>query len=192
MYRIPSDGGEPMQLTNLLTGVSGITALSPAMSAAGGRVIFSAYEEDGYNVYALDAEAASAGTAPSSCRSTRGAAAAHESRGHGRCDAAESDGVASARRRAAGRGALQAEVRLDFAGQPSIGVGADPFGTYATGGVSFLFSDVLGNHVLATSAQVTSRFDEFGGGVMYLNRVNRWNWGVALSQIPYVSATPQA
>ena len=56
---------------------------------------------------------------------------------------------------------------LDFAGQPSIGVGADPFGTYATGGVSFLFSDVLGNHVLATSAQVTSRFDEFGGGVMY-------------------------
>ena len=34
-----------MQLTNLLTGVSGITALSPAMSAAGGRVIFSAYEE---------------------------------------------------------------------------------------------------------------------------------------------------
>ena len=63
VYRIPSDGGEPMQLTNLLTGVSGITALSPAMSAAGGRVIFSAYEEDGYNV-ALDAEAASAGTAP--------------------------------------------------------------------------------------------------------------------------------
>ena len=53
--------------------------------------------------------------------------------------------------------------------------------------MSFLFSDVLGNHVLATSAQVTSRFDEFGGGVMYLNRVNRWNWGVALSQIPYVS-----
>ena len=67
-------------------------------------------------------------------------------------------------------------MSLDFAGQPTIGIGADPFGAYAAGGVSFLFSDMLGNHVLATSAQVTSRFDEFGGGVMYLNRTHRWNW----------------
>ena len=44
---------------------------------------------------------------------------------------------------------------LDFAGQPSFGVGVDPFGTYATGGVSFLFSDMLGNHVIGTAAQVT-------------------------------------
>ena len=64
VYRVSVDGGEPMQLTNLLSGVSGITALSPAMSAAGGRVIFSAYEEDGYNVYALDAQSTAAGTAP--------------------------------------------------------------------------------------------------------------------------------
>ena len=47
------------------------------------------------------------------------------------------------------------KLGLDFAGQPSIGVGADPFGAYASGGVSFLFSDILGNHLLATSAQVT-------------------------------------
>ena len=66
---------------------------------------------------------------------------------------------------------------LDFAGQPSFGVGVGPFGTYAAGGVSFLFSDMLGNHVIGTSAQVTSRFDEFGGSVFYLNRTHRWNWG---------------
>ena len=42
-------------------------------------------------------------------------------------------------------------------------VSGDPFGTYAAGGVAFLFSDLLGNHVVATSAQVTNRFDEFGG-----------------------------
>ena len=38
----------------MLTGASGITALSPAMSFAGGRLVFSAYENDGYNIYALD------------------------------------------------------------------------------------------------------------------------------------------
>ena len=38
----------------MLTGASGVTALSPAMSFAGGRLVFSAYENDGYNIYALD------------------------------------------------------------------------------------------------------------------------------------------
>ena len=69
----------------------------------------------------------------------------------------------------------------------SFGVGVDPFGTYAAGGISFLFSDMLGNHVIGTAAQVTSRFDEFGGTIFYLNRTHRWNWGVSLDQTPYVS-----
>ena len=33
------------------------------MSAAGGRVVFSAYEDDGYNIYALDEAEQIAGTA---------------------------------------------------------------------------------------------------------------------------------
>ncbi len=76
---------------------------------------------------------------------------------------------------------------LDFVGQPSFAVGAGPFGTYAAGGVSFLFSDMLGNQVIGTSVQVTSRFDEFGGSIFYMNRTHRWNWGASLDQTPYVS-----
>ena len=51
-------------MTNLLTGVSGITALSPALSAGGGRVVFSAYEDDGYNIYAMEGAQLTAATAP--------------------------------------------------------------------------------------------------------------------------------
>jgi Tol biopolymer transport system component len=200
VYRVSLDGGEPTQLTNLLTGVSGITALSPAMSAAAGRVIFSAYEEDGYNLYALETDALTSGTPL--------------------VDLPQYAGILPPRTKPEGPVATalanptqalppattepptsdyKPKLGLDFAGQPTVAVGADPFGTYAAGGVSFLFSDVLGNHQLATSAQVTSRFDEFGGSVFYLNRTHRWNWGAALSQIPYVSrgyatgvgATPQ-
>ncbi len=57
------DGGKTTQLTNMLTGASGITALSPAMSYAGGRLVFSAYENDGYNIYALDTAEQLAGEA---------------------------------------------------------------------------------------------------------------------------------
>ena len=41
--------------------------------------------------------------------------------------------------------------------------------------------------MVATTAQVTSRFDEFGGSLFYLNRTHRWNWGVGIDSIPYVS-----
>src|SRR5262249_32880285 len=78
------------------------------------------------------------------------------------------------------------KLSLDFIGQPAIGVGVDSFGTYVGGGIAASFSDVLGNHTGAGTLQATSRFDETGGSIMYLNRTHRWNWGVAFDQTPYV------
>lgn len=187
IYRVSLAGGEPTQLTNLLTGVSGITELSPAMSAAGGRIIFSAYEEDGYNVYALETEAQTTGSALVQLPRYAGFLPPRTSAEGPVATALASSTAGLPPNAEAATDAYRPKLSLDFAGQPSIGVGADPFGTYAAGGVSFLFSDILGNHLLATSAQVTSRFDEFGGSAFYLNRTHRWNWGVSVGQIPYVS-----
>ena len=33
-----------------------------------------------------------------------------------------------------------------------VGIGVNQFGTYATGGISLLFSDMLGDHVIGTSS----------------------------------------
>lgn len=188
IYRLNVDGGTPVQLTNLVTGVSGITALSPAMSSAGGRVIFSAYEDDGYNVYALETEAQLAGTALIDLPGNAGVLPPRTS-ATGPVAALLTNPTASLPPEAqvVEEEPYRPKLGLDFAGQPTIGVGVDPFGTYAAGGVSFLFSDMLGNHTVGTSAQVTSRFDEFGGSLFYLNRKQRWNWGVGLDQTPYVS-----
>ena len=177
------------QLTNLLTGVSGITAMSPAMSAAAGRVVFSAYEEDGYNIYALDTETLLAG-GPLTDLPRNAAVLAPRAAGEGPVFASLQDPTAGLPPVAVATAPAEPyspKLSLDFAGQPTIGIGADPFGTYAAGGVAFLFSDVLGNHTVATSAQVTSRFDEFGGGVTYINRARRWNWAVGVDQTPYVA-----
>jgi Tol biopolymer transport system component len=187
IYRTVVDSGKTTQLTNMLTGASGITALSPAMSFAGGRLVFSAYENDGYNIYALDTAEQLAGEPAIDL--PRNAAVLPPRRDAG--------GLVTEALQDATWGLPGTEVpvgepykpkwSLDFAGQPSFGVGVGPFGTYAAGGVSFLFSDMLGNHVIGTSAQVTSRFDEFGGSIFYLNRTHRWNWGASLDQTPYVS-----
>jgi Tol biopolymer transport system component len=181
-------GGQPRQITNLLTGVSGVTALSPALSVANGTLVFSAYENDGYAIYAMDSNEQLAGTDPIPLP----------------IDA----GVLPPINRTPGPVAVLLEdpnvglpppntpipeepytpkMGLDFVGQPSVGVGADPFGTYVAGGVSFVFSDMLGNHTLMTGVQATSRFDEIGGSILYLNRTKRLNWGAFLARTPYVA-----
>jgi Tol biopolymer transport system component len=189
VYRVPLDGGSPMQLTNILTGVSGVTDLSPALSAADGHVVFSAYENDGYNIYALDGEQLLAGTPPIDLPVPAGVLPPRRT-GQGAVFSTLRDPaiVAPASAANAPEQPYKAKLGLDYAGQPTIGVGTDPFGTYAAGGASFLFSDILGNHVLATSVQATSRFDEFGGSAFYLNRTHRWNWGLGVDQTPYVSS----
>lgn len=188
IYRLPLDGGAPAQVTNILTGVSGVTALSPALSVAAGRIVFSAYENDEYNIYALEGESSLAG-GPLRDLPIAAAVLPPRRRGEGAVFSAlrnETTGLPAASATASVK-PYRASLGLDYAGQPTIGVGTDPFGTYAAGGVSFLFSDTLGNHVVATSAQVTSRFDEFGGSAFYLNRTHRWNWGVGADQTPYAS-----
>jgi Tol biopolymer transport system component len=188
IYRIAANGGRTTQLTNMLTGASGITSLSPAMSAAGGRLLFSAYEEDNYNIYSLDTSEQLVGEALVDL--PRNAAVLPPRRDAGGL-VVEALSDPTWGLPASTQVPVPEEYKpkwgLDWAGQPSVGVGVDPFGTYATGGVAFLFSDMIGNHVIGTAAQVTSRFDEFGGTFFYLNREHRWNWGVSVDQIPYVS-----
>jgi hypothetical protein len=156
-------------------------------------VVFSAYEEDGYNLYALDSAEQIAGVA--SVDLPRNAAVLPPRRDpEGLVVEALQDptwGLPPATDKPESE-PYKPKWSLDWAGQPSFGVGVDPFGAYASGGVAFLFSDMLGNHVIGTAIQATSRFDEMGGTFFYINRTHRWNWGTAFDQTPYVSRGFQA
>jgi Tol biopolymer transport system component len=193
IYRMDVQSGKSTQLTNMLTGASGITSLSPALSVAGGRVVFSAYEEDGYNLYALDSAEQIAGE-PSVDLPRNAAVLPPRRDPEGLVVEALQDptwGLPPPTDKPESE-PYKPKWSLDWAGQPSFGVGVDPFGAYASGGVAFLFSDMLGNHVIGTAVQATSRFDEMGGTFFYINRTHRWNWGTAFDQTPYVSRGFQA
>jgi WD40-like Beta Propeller Repeat len=184
-------GGATTQLTSLLTGASGITELSPALSVADGRLVFSAFEDNGYTIYALESAEQLAGSTVVDLP-INAAVLPPRKAGAGPVYAAVTNdtlGLPSEAAAAAPAEEYKPKLGLDFAGQPVVAVGVDPFGTYAAGGVSFVFSDMLGNHSLYTGVQATSRFDEFGGNVTYINRTHRWNWGVALDQTPYIYRT---
>lgn len=56
VYVMDIDGANVRQLTNILSGVSGITDLSPSISLAadGSRLLFTAFAQGGFDVYAMD------------------------------------------------------------------------------------------------------------------------------------------
>jgi hypothetical protein len=65
LYRLDLEGGHLEPLTNLLTGVSGLTHLSPALTVArrSGQIVFSAYDAGNFELFRLN-EARSAGGIP--------------------------------------------------------------------------------------------------------------------------------
>src|SRR5262249_22552040 len=82
---------------------------------------------------------------------------------------------------------------LEGVGQPTIAVGTSRFGTALGGGISLLFSDMLGEHTLATAVQLNSGYSTSFSGrdvaaqVGYFNQAHRWNWGLIGGQVPYLS-----
>jgi Tol biopolymer transport system component len=191
IYRIELDTKKVFQVTNLYTGVSGISELSPALSVAQetGRLIYCAYEKGEYSIFSLD-----------DAETLRG-----------NPDLARFDGrlLSVLPPREQPEGALlgllrnplfglpeQAEfpaseykpkLSLDYISPPQVGIGVDRFGTYTGGGVALFWTDMLGYHSLGTLVQTSSRLKDLTGILSYQNSQRRLNWGGAVGRIPYVT-----
>lgn len=190
IYRIDLESLNIVQITNSYTGVSGLTAISPALSVAqhSGRLVYCLYENDNYNIYSLDSYEPLAVI-----------------------DRAEKFGevwpsVLPPRTKPEGEllGLLKnplyglpkeseykvsdykPKLKLDYVSPPQLGIGVDRWGTYAGGGISLFFSDMLGYHSLSTMVQVSSRFQDSAALIGYQNSRRRFNWGAVAQRIPYI------
>jgi hypothetical protein len=208
IYRMDLGSRQLYQVTDLLTGVTGITALSPALAVANGRIAYSVYENDKHSIWSIEGDKM-AGTTIEPTTRAAGApsaegdrAAAPAPREEDRRLAAlppferrrdevtalkENATIGLPDQRVFATRSYQPKLSLDALGQGMIGVGTDPFGTYVGGGVSMMFSDMLGDHILGASIQATGRLEDLGGFVGYENRKHRWTWGAAVQQIPYTT-----
>jgi Tol biopolymer transport system component len=185
------------QVTDLFTGVSGITALSPALSVAADEdhAVVSVYEHGRYDIYALTQPRVLTGEPPTPAASEIPERLPPVNRLKEQLLtllASPTKGLPEASHKVA---PYSAHLSLDAVGQPSLTAGVDPFGTFVGGGLAFSWSDMLGNHDLLAAVQTGSYF---GGGfsdvlnntavaVGYLNRTHRWNWGGVVQQFPYLS-----
>jgi hypothetical protein len=191
VYRVqnPGRGGSPMKVTNVVSGVAGITPLTPALSVAANAstLVFTVFENDKYNIYANDTgRAAMLGALATDTRNAAVLPPANR-RPDSVVQLLESSTTGLPQPENYAVEDYKAKLQLEGISQPTIGIGADRFGTYAAGGIALMFSDLLSDHTVGATVQSTSRIQESGAQAFYLNRKSRWNWGGVAEHLPYVT-----
>jgi hypothetical protein len=192
VYRMSLAGGTVSRVTRVVTGVSGISHTSPAMSVSRrtGGLFFSVFEEQGFAVYALPADRtrgqpvmpavaqlAPGGLLPPGDTPGRAPVTTYLADATGGLPATANFPILPYRPR----------FSLDAIGQPSLGVASGPFGTGFAGGVSAFFGDQLGDQMIATAIQAQGTVQDIGAQAVYYNLKRRVNWGAGLSHIPYLT-----
>jgi Tol biopolymer transport system component len=186
IYTIDLTTGRTTRVTDVETGVSGITAFSPALSvsADGRHVAFSVYWRGTYEIQTAALTPDDARTvsddAPLDARTIGSTAASLPP---------DDDGGSAAPY------ASRAYVpRLSLAqiGSPYLSAGGGAFGSFVRAGVSVGFGDMLGEQSLDTALQVGKESTDNAIVSTYMNRRSRWNWGVSAGRIPALVGATQS
>jgi hypothetical protein len=189
MYRYTIANGQVEKMTNLFTGISGITEYSPALSiSANNDIVYSYYRAQKYSLYSAKAS----DFTPKLMDTTVMPSAA------GVLPPAHSVGV----------DLINANLnnflvypklpldsihtvpykplfKLDYLASSGVGVDVSSFGTGLASGIQGVFSDILGRNQIYAGLAVNGEVYDFGGAVEYINQTGRWNYGIGLSHIPY-------
>jgi hypothetical protein len=189
MYRYTIANGQVEKMTNLFTGISGITEYSPALSiSANNDIVYSYYRAQKYSLYSAKAS----DFTPKLMDTTAMPSAA------GVLPPAHSVGV----------DLINANLnnflvypklpvdsihtvpykplfKLDYLASSGVGVDVSSFGTGLASGIQGVFSDILGRNQIYAGLAVNGEVYDIGGAVEYINQTGRWNYGIGLSHIPY-------
>jgi hypothetical protein len=165
-----------------------------------GDLAFSLYEDDNYNIYTLPPSPGGIAVAASAVAEAPRGAVLPPFRATG------SEITAYLQNPASGLPSesttyrtrpYDSSLHLAYLGPPNIGIGADRYGYGVGGSVAAEFTDILGRHDVGVAIQAGgygsgagSFADQIGGEVYYLNQTHRFNWGVDVVHIPYVSIYP--
>jgi hypothetical protein len=189
VFRLDLAGGGIAQVTDLYTGVSGITETSPALSVAqsSGRLVYSVFKANGYEIFAIDAPPVLAGRTFTPDPAQDGELPPLQRRNPLLAGLLRNYQLGLPRETEFPVQPYQGGISLTYVGQPSLMAGSNQFGTFIGGGAALYFSDMLGNHNLVTALQVNGTLKDITAQVAYQNLSGRLNWGGVVQQVPYLT-----
>ena len=192
IYHLDLADGGVRRITRSVTGVTGITSNSPAFSYSprADLLAFSVFHERGYvintaypdDISTLVDFVAHGATHPG--RLLPPAKPAFQSRVARYLVDPYMGLVADSVYMADQAEPYDPSLELDYIGQPSIGVGVDPYGGSASGATTATFSDMLGDRFMSLQLMANGTLRDIGGLAFYMNQKRRWNWGVGVQHRP--------
>ncbi len=191
LYRYDPLSDQVVRLTDLITGISGITAFSPAISIAREKdlIAYTYYTKNSYQLWLASADEFSgmvrdkreinldAGTLPP---------LRHYSYNLVDTVLYNNTVVTELPVDSVKEVPYRAKFKLDYiSNNASIGVSTGLYRNNVGGSVNMIFSDMLGNNQLFSSLALNGEIYDFGGQVAYINQKSKVKWGGAVSHIPY-------
>lgn len=168
------------QITQAASGVSGITASSPALAVASraGTMAFSVYRNGRFEIETLTPQ-----ELPTPNPANPDAAVAQSTSVVTAMLADSATGLPSSSDFTTLN--YDDRLRLESISQPYVGASTgNGFGGVLRTTVGATFGDVLRDRQLQTAVQLGTRLDDFALQVAYANRRDRWNWGVGAGFMP--------
>jgi hypothetical protein len=181
VFRLGLEDGTVAQVTSVPTGVTGITALSPALSVAGSRLALSVYSNGEYQIVTGEVPRPGVGLVASQVEAAQPFTPS--------AFAAAPDMPVNDPETGFGARRYRRRLSLEGIGEPYITAGGGAFGSFLQAGSSVWFGDMLGDQQLGLAVQGGRRLEDFAARLLYVNRRARWNWGLSADFLPAVFAT---
>ena len=190
LYFLDLETNQLSQLTDLFTGISGITQLTPALNVARstGQIVYSHYQGRKFSIHKANPDDFDKrpvdpmlvdlrpATMPPFDRATEpivdnNLAVEPE-------DPLHPDEYFT-------EVPFKSRFGLTYIGNSGMGVSTSRWGTGMAGGVAMLFSDITGDNQMFANLAVNGEIYDFGAQIGYLNQKGRFRWGGSVSHIPF-------
>jgi Tol biopolymer transport system component len=191
LYNYSLDSQSVYKLTDYITGISGITPFSPAISVApeGDLIVYTYYINNKYQIWIANTDEFEytradknyvnfdAGTLPP---------LKHFAFNLIDTTLYNRQYIALMPVDSVKEGVYRPKFKLDYiSNNASIGVSTGVYRNNLGGSINMIFSDILGNSQLYSSLSLNGEIYDFGGQAAYINQKSKIKWGAALSHIPY-------
>jgi Tol biopolymer transport system component len=183
VYRARLSDGELRQVTDVDTGVSGITAASPALAVASeaGTIAYSVYEGGRYLIRLAEGCASTEACRPVAREAGAETMPATDVLTEMLADASAGlpDAASFTTRE------YEDQLRLESISRPFIGAATGgAFSGLLRASFGATFADLLRDRQLQAAIQVGTDLDDFAAQIAYTNRREQWNWGVTAGFVP--------
>jgi Tol biopolymer transport system component len=193
MFRYERESGRVFRLTEYMTGISGITEFSPALSVSRDKnlVAYNYFLKDRYHIYLADGKdfrpeeldrnyySQDASVLPP-LKNYAPTLIDKRLANDEQLPQLPEDSIKTI--------PYRPRFKLDYISNgASVGVSTGLYRNNMGGSVNMIFSDMVSNNQIYASLNLNGEIYDFGGQVAYINQTGKLKWGAALSHIPYVT-----